>query len=76
MKKRTPKRPCEPYELTGEALQAYRRGWLDGDVSNYFPCGLSAYHYDWGYKDGQKYGPRKGKPWRLGELLKLAKEMK
>jgi hypothetical protein len=69
------KLPKEAYELEGEELKTYRTGFNDGNESNYFPaCGgrLEAI-YDWGYRDGKKYGDRKGKPWTLSELQKLAK---
>jgi hypothetical protein len=59
----------KPYELTGEKLKAYRRGFLDGnELHHYYPAGLHEASYKWGYRDGQKYGPRKGKPWTLKEL--------
>ena len=65
-----------PYDLKGEELKAYRKGFDDGNESNYYPaCGgkeLAA--YDWGYEDGQKYGPRQGKPWTLSELLARIKK--
>lgn len=64
-----------PYDLKDEELKAYRRGFGDGNESNYYPaCAdkeLAA--YDWGYKDGQKHGPRHGKPWTLSELLMTKK---
>jgi hypothetical protein len=55
----------KPYKLTGKALKIYRQGFSDGNESNYFPGGLDATYYDWGFRDGQKYGDRKGKPWTL-----------
>lgn len=64
----------KPYELTGTELETYRAGFNDGNDGNYFPGGLDTATYDWGFADGKKYGPRKGKPWTLAELLKLAKE--
>lgn len=70
----TKKRKREAYELEGEELQTYRTGFNDGNESNYHPGGLDEAIYDWGYRDGQKYGDRKGKPWSLAELLKLAKQ--
>ncbi len=62
----------KPYELKGLELRAYRTGFNDGNESSYFPClgGKELVAYDWGYKDGQKYGDRKGKPWTLSELVK------
>ena len=72
----TKARKKEAYELTGKKLEAYREGFWGGNESNYFPGGLDEFHYDWGYEDGQKYGPRKGKPWTLRELMALAAKMK
>jgi hypothetical protein len=62
-----PKKP-EPYELTGKELQAYRRGFTDGNQGDYFPGGLGQDAYDRGHADGKKFGSRKGKPWTLAEL--------
>jgi hypothetical protein len=72
------KRPTEPYEWTGKKLETYRQGWWDGNESNYFPCctGVLLAAYDRGYEDGKQYGPRKGKPWTLPELLKGLAELK
>jgi len=65
----------QPYELDGEALAAYRTGFHDGNESNYFPGGIKhEVEYAWGYRDGQTHGDRKGKPWTLEELLKLARK--
>lgn len=59
----------KPYELTGEKLKAYRCGFSDGnELSHYYPAGLHEATYKWGYRDGVKYGPRKGKSWTLREL--------
>lgn len=65
----------KPYDLKGKELKAYRTGFSDGNVSNYFPCcaGKELAAYDWGFKDGQKYGDRGGKPWSLSELLEHKK---
>jgi hypothetical protein len=49
----------KPYELKGEQLKAYRRGFLDRASGSYFPGGLDAEAYDRGYKDGAKNAPRK-----------------
>ena len=70
-----PKKPLEAFQLPVKKLEIYRRGFHDGNVSNYFPGGLDEAIYDWGYRDGQKYGDRKGKPWSLAELIKLAPPM-
>lgn len=61
----------QPYELTGKELKAYRDGFEGGNESNYFPCltGKLLAAYDRGYKDGQKFGDRKGKPRTLAENL-------
>jgi hypothetical protein len=65
----------EPWRLTGKALEAYRTGFWDGNEGKYFPGGLDESHYDQGYEDGKKYGPRRGKPWTIAELQCLAKEI-
>jgi len=43
----------KPYEMQGEELKAYRRGFWDGDEGNYFPAGLDEVTYDQGYRDGK-----------------------
>ena len=65
---------AEAYLLEGEALEAYRQGWHDGDQGDYFPAGLDQAAYDWGHTDGQKYGDRSGKPWTLKELMTLSRK--
>jgi hypothetical protein len=65
------KKQLEAYELTGKKLATYRTGFRDGNQGDYFPGGLDQAIYDWGHRDGQKYGDRKGKPWTLAELIKL-----
>jgi len=62
----------KPYEMQGEELKAYRRGFWDGDEGNYFPAGLDEVTYDQGYRDGKQFGPRKGQPWTLAELRKVS----
>jgi hypothetical protein len=64
----------KPYELEGEELKAYRAGFNDGNESNYFPCGFDGKilaAYEWGCRDGKKYGDRKGKPWTIKDLTGL-----
>jgi hypothetical protein len=59
-------------------IQAYRQGFEDGNESNYFPClpdGPELVAYDRGYRDGQQFGDRRGKPWSFAELMALAKTM-
>jgi hypothetical protein len=60
-----------PYELTGEELKFYRKGFSDGNQGDYFPCcgGKLLAAYDRGINDGKKYGDRKGRPWTLKELI-------
>lgn len=66
----------EPYMLTGKKLEAYRAGFNDGNEGKYFPAGMDTATYDWGHADGKKFGPRKGKPWTLAELLKLDRDLR
>ena len=68
----------KPYHLSGRELAAYREGFLNGNESDYFPGGYAtgkaaAAAYDRGYRDGQKHGDRKGRPWTLPEILKLSR---
>jgi hypothetical protein len=66
-------------QWTPAERKAFNTGFWDGDVSNYFPClpeGPELAAYDEGFEGGKKYGPRKGKPWTLPELMKLQAEMK
>jgi hypothetical protein len=58
----------EPCELTSRVLQAYSRGFNDGNQGDYFPGRLDKAAYDRGHTDGEKHGPRKGRPWTLAEL--------
>lgn len=64
------KQRINPLTLDGDDLSAYRRGFHDGNEGNYFPCMLPRGPYDAGYRDGQKYGDRKGRPWSLKELVR------
>jgi len=68
--------PKEAFRLEGEDLKTYRTAFWDGNESNYFPGGLNVEIYDWGYRDGKQFGPRKGKPWSLSELLAAQAELK
>ena len=62
--------------LKGQRKTDYWRGFWDGNESNYHPClgGKRLADYDWGYRDGKAYGPRKGKRWTIEEMLPLMKK--